>query len=153
SIERLLTPSSVAVIGASRESGTVGHAIVRNRVLGDFTGRVYAVNPNASAVAGVPAYPSVLEVPSEVDLAVIALPAEHGQQVVLECAQRQVKGLIVVSSGFAESGEEGRERQDALVRTARVNGLRVVGPNCLGIANTNQSVSLNATLAPALPPN
>ncbi|HLR94667.1 MAG TPA: GNAT family N-acetyltransferase [Jiangellaceae bacterium] len=153
SIERLLTPSSVAVIGASRESGTVGHAIVRNLVLGDFTGRVYAVNPNASAVAGVPAYPSVLEVPSEVDLAVIALPAEHVQQVVLECAQRQVKGLIVVSSGFAESGEEGRERQDALVRTARVNGLRVVGPNCLGIANTNQSVSLNATLAPALPPN
>ncbi|HEX5997638.1 MAG TPA: bifunctional GNAT family N-acetyltransferase/acetate--CoA ligase family protein [Jiangellales bacterium] len=153
SIGRLLTPSSVAVVGASRFRDKVGQALVRNLVLGGFTGRVYAVNPGAPAIAGVPAYPSIAEIPGPVDLAVIAVPAPAVIPVVLECAAKGVKGLVVVSAGFAETGDqEGRARQEELVRLARANGMRVVGPNCLGIVNTDPQYSLNASLARVVPP-
>ncbi|HEU4542393.1 MAG TPA: bifunctional GNAT family N-acetyltransferase/acetate--CoA ligase family protein [Jiangellaceae bacterium] len=153
SIGRLLTPRSVAVVGASRSREKVGQALVRNLVLGGFTGPVYAVNPGAPAIAGVPAYPSVAEIPGEVDLVVISVPAPAVLPVVLECASKGVKGLVVVSAGFAETGEEdGRARQAELVRLARANGMRVVGPNCLGIVNTDPEYSLNASLARVLPP-
>ncbi|MGH8828892.1 MAG: GNAT family N-acetyltransferase, partial [Jiangellaceae bacterium] len=153
SIERLLKPRSVAVIGASRSRDKVGRALIRNLVLCGFTGPVYAVNPEAKAVAGVPAYPSVREVPGEVDLAVVAVPAEVVNEVVLDCAASGVKGLVVVSSGFADTGEPvGRSRQFELVRVARAHGMRVVGPNCLGIMNTDPDYALNATLASAVPP-
>jgi acyl-CoA synthetase (NDP forming)/RimJ/RimL family protein N-acetyltransferase len=152
SIQRLLTPGSVAVVGASRTRDTVGQALVRNLVLGGFTGPVYAVNPAAKAVAGVPAYASVADVPADVDLAIVAVPAESVADVVLDCARKGVRGLVVVSAGFAESGEEGRARQRALVRLARANGMRVLGPNCLGIVNTDPDVSLNASLAAVVPP-
>ncbi|HEX6234368.1 MAG TPA: bifunctional GNAT family N-acetyltransferase/acetate--CoA ligase family protein [Jiangellaceae bacterium] len=153
SIARLLTPQSVAVVGASRSREKVGQAIVRNLVLGGFTGPVYAVNPEATAIAGVPAYASVAEIPAEVDLAVIVVPAPAVLPVVLDCAAKGVKGLVVVSAGFAETGEqEGRARQAELVRLARANGMRVVGPNCLGIVNTDPEYSLNASLAHIVPP-
>jgi acyl-CoA synthetase (NDP forming)/RimJ/RimL family protein N-acetyltransferase len=152
SIQRLLTPRSVAVIGASRSRDKVGHALVRNLVRGGFTGPVYAVNPDATAVSGVPAYPSVRDVPGEVDLALVAVPADAVADVVLDCAARGVKGLVVVSAGFAETGPDGRERQGELVRIARSHGMRVVGPNCLGIVNTDPAYSLNASMAPVVPP-
>ena len=152
SIQRLLTPRSVAVIGASRSRDKVGHALVRNLVHGGFTGPVYAVNPDATAVSGVPAYPSVRDVPGEVDLALVAVPADAVADVVLDCAARGVKGLVVVSAGFAETGPAGRERQGELVRIARSHGMRVVGPNCLGIVNTDPAYSLNASMAPVVPP-
>jgi acyl-CoA synthetase (NDP forming)/RimJ/RimL family protein N-acetyltransferase len=152
SIQRLLTPRSVAVIGASRSRDKVGHALVRNLVRGGFTGPVYAVNPDATAVSGVPAYPTVRDVPGEVDLALVAVPADAVADVVLDCAARGVKGLVVVSAGFAETGPDGRERQGELVRIARSHGMRVVGPNCLGIVNTDPALSLNASMAPVVPP-
>ena len=152
SIQRLLTPRSVAVIGASRSRDKVGHALVRNLVRGGFTGPVYAVNPDATAVSGVPAYPSVRAVPGEVDLALVAVPADAVIDVVHDCAARGVKGLVVVSAGFAETGPDGRERQGELVRIARSYGMRVVGPNCLGIVNTDPAYSLNASMAPLVPP-
>ncbi|MFC4561158.1 GNAT family N-acetyltransferase [Nocardiopsis mangrovi] len=152
SIARLLFPGSVAVIGASRTAHTIGQTALRNLLAGDFQGPVYPVHPEAAAVAGVRAYPSVLDIPDEVDLAVVAVRADMVPDVVEECAQKGVHGLVVVSSGFGESGPEGRERQDALVNMARAAGMRVVGPNCLGIANTDPSVSLNATLSPYVPP-
>jgi acyl-CoA synthetase (NDP forming)/RimJ/RimL family protein N-acetyltransferase len=152
SIQRLLTPRSVAVIGASRSRDKVGHALVRNLVRGGFTGPVYAVNPDATAVSGVPAYPSVRDVPGEVDLALVAVPADAVMDVVLDCAARGVKGLVVVSAGFAETGPDGRKRQGELVRIARSYGMRVVGPNCLGIVNTDPAYSLNASMAPVVPP-
>lgn len=152
SIQRLLTPRSVAVIGASRSRDKVGHALVRNLVRGGFTGPVYAVNPDATAVSGVPAYPTVRDVPGEVDLALVAVPADAVADVVLDCAARGVKGLVVVSAGFAETGPDGRERQGELVRIARSHGMRVVGPNCLGIVNTDPAYSLNASMAPVVPP-
>lgn len=153
SIVRLLTPASVAIVGASRNRDTVGQRLVRNLVEAGFTGPVYAVNPEAAAVSGIPAYPSVRDIPGEVDLAVVAVPAESVHDVVLDCAAKGVRALVVVSAGFAETGtEEGRARQRELVATARSYGMRVVGPNCLGIANTDPAFSLNASLAQVLPP-
>ncbi|GAA3230649.1 GNAT family N-acetyltransferase [Actinocorallia longicatena] len=151
SIERLLFPRSVAVIGASRDAHSVGQTVLRHLLGADFTGPVYPVHPEAKAVAGVRAHARVLEIPDEVDLAVVAVPAESVNEVVAQCAGKGVHGLVVVSAGFAETGPEGRRRQEHLVRLARRNGMRVVGPNCLGIANTDPGVRLNATLAPVMP--
>ncbi len=153
SIERVLTPRSIAVVGASRRRDAVGQTLVRNLVASGFTGPVYAVNPEARAIAGVPAYPSVRDVPDEVDVAVVAVPSDAVEAVVLDCAAKGVRGLVVVSSGFAETGEPlGLERQAELVRTARAHGMRIVGPNCLGIINTDPAYALNATLADVVPP-
>ena len=151
SIRRLLEPGSVAVIGASRSRDKVGHVLVRNLVQGGFTGRVFAVNPSADAVSGVPAYPTVRDVPGPVDLAVVAVPAGAVPDVVRDCAAKGVRGLVVVSAGFAETGPEGRHRQAELVQVARSNGMRVVGPNCLGVVNNDPKFSLNASMAPVVP--
>ena len=151
SIGRLLSPRSVAVIGASRKEHSVGQTVLRNLLGGGFTGPVYPVHPTAGAVAGVRAYPAVSDVPGPVDLAVVAVPAAGVNDVVAQCAAKGVRGLVVLSAGFGEAGAEGRARQDRLVRLARADGMRVVGPNCLGIANNDAGVRLNATLAPTLP--
>ncbi|GAA2584672.1 GNAT family N-acetyltransferase [Actinomadura fulvescens] len=151
SIQRLLYPRSVAVVGASRAEHSVGQTVLRNLLHGDFTGPIYPVHPTATAVAGVRAYASVLEIPDDVDLAVVAVRADSVHQVVEQCAGKGVHGLVVVSSGFGETGPEGRASQEELVRLARAYGMRVVGPNCLGIANTDPDVRLNATLAPTMP--
>jgi acyl-CoA synthetase (NDP forming)/RimJ/RimL family protein N-acetyltransferase len=152
SIQNFFNARSVAVIGASRRQDTIGQTLVRNLVLGDYQGRVYVVNPAAKSVAGLPAYPSVSDIPDEVDIAIVAVPSEAVPDVVLDCANKGVHGLVVVSSGFAETGDEGRQRQRRLVGLARSYGLRLIGPNCLGIINTAAEYSLNASLAPTMPP-
>ncbi|HET8717521.1 MAG TPA: GNAT family N-acetyltransferase [Nocardioidaceae bacterium] len=152
SIERFFKARSVAVIGASRRQDTIGQTLVRNLVLGDYMGRAYAVNPAAEAVAGMPAYPSVADIPDHVDVAIVAVPADAVQDVVLDCAAKGVHGMVVISSGFAETGEEGRRRQRTLVGLARSYGLRLIGPNALGVINTSADVSLNASLSPLMPP-
>ncbi len=152
SIQRFLNARSVAVIGASRRHDTIGQTLVRNLVLGDYQGRVYVVNPAAQSVAGLPAYATVGDIPDDVDVAIVAVPAESVQDVVLDCAAKGVHGLVVISSGFAETGEEGRMRQRRLVGLARSYGLRLVGPNCLGIINTSADHSLNASLSTVMPP-
>ena len=152
SIERFFHARSVAVIGASRRHDTIGQTLVRNLVLGDYQGRVYVVNPAAQSVAGLPAYATVGDIPDTVDVAIVAVPAEAVQDVVLDCAAKGVHGLVVISSGFAETGEEGRIRQRQLVGLARSYGLRLVGPNCLGIINTASDYSLNASLSTVMPP-
>ncbi|CAN5525897.1 bifunctional GNAT family N-acetyltransferase/acetate--CoA ligase family protein [soil metagenome] len=152
SIERFFHARSVAVIGASRRHDTIGQTLVRNLVLGDYQGRVYVVNPAAQSVAGLPAYATVGDIPDTVDVAIVAVPAEAVQDVVLDCAAKGVHGLVVISSGFAETGEEGRLRQRKLVGLARSYGLRLVGPNCLGIINTHSDYSLNASLSTVMPP-
>ncbi|MCY7396523.1 MAG: GNAT family N-acetyltransferase [Nocardioides sp.] len=152
SIHRFFNPTSVAIIGASRRQDTIGQALVRNLVNGDFTGRVYVVNPSAAAVSGMPAYKTVSEIPGDVDVAIVAVPAEAVQDVVLECAAKGVHGLVVISSGFAETGEEGRHRQRRLVGLSRSYGLRLIGPNALGIINTDPSISINASLSGLMPP-
>lgn len=152
SIERIFNAKSVAVVGASRRPGSIGQAMVRNLVLGDYWGQVYAVNPLAEAVSGLPAYSSVTDIPHDVDLAIIAVPADAVPDVVLDCASKGVHGLVVISSGFAEQGPKGRQQQRKLLGLSRSYGLRLIGPNCLGIINTAPMVQLNASLAPNMPP-
>ena len=152
SIERIFRARSIAVIGASRRQDSIGQAMVRNLVLGDFGGSVYAVNSNAEAVSGLPAYKRVQDIPGEVDVAIVAVPADSVNDVVLDCAAKGVHGLIVISAGFAEEGPEGRQRQRALLGLSRSYGLRLIGPNCLGIINTAPDLQLNASLSPSMPP-
>jgi acetyl coenzyme A synthetase (ADP forming)-like protein len=152
SMARLLRPRSVAVVGAGREPGGVGRAILANLLAGDFNGPVYPVHPTAAHIGGVPAYPSILEVPGGVDLAVVAVPALAVERVVRECAEKGVRGLVVVSAGFAETSAAGKTAERGLVELARRNGMRMVGPNCLGVLNAAPDVRLNATFAPVPPP-
>lgn len=148
SIERLLTARSVAVIGASSDPGKVGHAVFANLLGYGPTGPVYPVNPTARHIGGVSAYPSVLDIPDDVDLAVVAVPAAAVRDVVEQCARKQVRALVVVSGGFGERDEDGAAIERELVASARAHGMRVVGPNCLGVINTDPAVRLNASLAP-----
>jgi acyl-CoA synthetase (NDP forming)/GNAT superfamily N-acetyltransferase len=152
SIEKFFNARSIAVIGASRREATIGQVLVRNLVMGNFSGRVYAVNSSSESVSGLPTYATVSDIPGEVDVAIVAVPADAVQDVVLDCAAKGVHGLVVISSGFAETGEEGRQRQRRLVGLARSYGLRLIGPNCLGIINTAPGVCLNASLSPVKPP-
>lgn len=145
-------PRAVAVIGASRERGTIGGEIFHNLLSYGFNGPVYPVNPRATVVQSVPAYQSVEDIPGPVDLAVIAVPAAEVNTVAEACGRKGVRALVVISAGFAETGEEGRARQAELLRICRAHGMRLVGPNCMGIINTDPAVRLNATFATAAPP-
>jgi len=151
SVHNLLHPESVAVIGASTDPGKIGHAVLANLLRANFTGPVFPVNPEARSVRGVRAYPSVTDIPDPVSLAVVAVPAAGIDEVMDSCLEKGVRALVVVSSGFAEAGEGGVVAERKLVSEARAHGMRVVGPNALGVANTAASVRLNATLAPDLP--
>ncbi|WP_435973643.1 GNAT family N-acetyltransferase [Streptomyces sp. Qhu_M48] len=157
SVQRLLTPRSVAVVGAGRAPGGVGRTVLRNLIGAGFAGRVYAVNAalsdgdGATEFDGVPAHPSVGAIGEPVDLAVVAVPAERVPEAVADCGEHGVRGLVVLSAGYAESGAAGRERQRQLVRQARSYGMRIIGPNAFGIINTSADVRLNASLAPQMP--
>ena len=146
----LLRPRRVAVVGASRKRSAIGNMVFRNILAAGYAGTVYPVNPQADSVNGVRAYASLADLPEPIDLAVIAVPAET----VLEVAERAIhagaKGLVVVTAGFAEAGDEGIERQRRLVELVRSHGVRLVGPSCLGLMNTASDVVLNASLAPEL---
>ena len=150
-VESVLHPRAVAVIGASRRRGTIGGEIFHNLLEAGFNGPVYPVNPSATVVQAVPAFPSILMVPGPVDLAVIAVSAARVLQVAQECAEKEVKAMIVISAGFAEGGQPGRERQEDLMRLCDRSGIRLVGPNCMGAINTADDVRMNATFAPAMP--
>ena len=157
SIRRLMYPRSVAVVGASANESKIGHAVLRALLDGGFAGQVYAVNRGADEVDGVTSYPTVSAIPEPVDLVVLAVPAVSVPGIVAECAAAGVHGLVVVSGGFGERGDDaerlsGRLAQRQIVNEARANGMRVVGPNCLGIINTDPEVRLNASLAPLTPP-
>ncbi|MCX4856346.1 GNAT family N-acetyltransferase [Streptomyces canus] len=155
SVQRLLTPGSVAVVGVGRTPGGVGRSVLANIRDYGFTGRLYAVNKafpdEQKELDGIPARRSVRDIDGPVDLAVVAVPAEHVPEVVAECGAHGVQGLVVLSAGYAESGPEGRERQRELVRHARAYGMRIIGPNAFGIINTSPDVRLNASLAPETP--
>ena len=147
SLRALLRPRSVAVIGASRHEDHAGHQVVRNLLRAGFTGKVYPVNPHCDYLLGLRCYGSISEV-APVDLAIVAVPAAQVLEVVRECADSGVRDLVILSSGFAEAGPDGRRLQDEILAIARGAGMRVVGPNCLGIANTDPDVRLDATFSP-----
>jgi len=152
SLEPVLKPRSIAVIGASRKNLTIGNRLFRNLLQHEFTGVVYPVNPNAKVVAAVQTYPSVLDIPGEVDLAIIITPADTVPRLMEDCGQKGVRGVIVITAGFAESSPEGKKKQDGIVEIARRYGMRIVGPNCMGIVNTDPEVNMNATFSPTFPP-
>jgi acyl-CoA synthetase (NDP forming)/RimJ/RimL family protein N-acetyltransferase len=151
SVHALLNPSSVVLVGASRREGTIGYRLLSDLVAGGFTGRLEVVHPEADAVLGVAAHRRLSDVSGPLDLAVIAVPAASVLDVVAECAAAGVRGLVVLSGGFAETGPAGRERQLELVRLARANGMRVVGPASWGVINADPAVRLNVSLAEELP--
>ncbi len=152
SVRRLLAPRSVAVVGASRERGAPGHEVLRSLLAYGFEGPVFPVNPAAGHVSGVRAYADVRDVPDLVDLAVVAVPAPDVADVVRACADKGVRGLVVVSGGFADGGPAGRERLEEVVRLAREGGMRLIGPNAMGVVNTDPAVRLHATFAQITPP-
>jgi acetyl coenzyme A synthetase (ADP forming)-like protein len=152
SLVPLLRPSAVAVIGVSRRPSSIGRRVFDAARTGAFAGELFAVNPNAEAIDGVTCYPSIRAVPSHVDLAVIAVPAASVTAVVDDCAAAGVRAIVVISAGFAEAGDEGRARQRELVERVRNHGMRMVGPNCMGVIDASADVRLNASFSPIMPP-
>ena len=152
SMKAFFEPRSIAVVGAGRKRGGIGAEVFHNLMTAGFQGVLYPVNKNASVVGSVSAFPRVIDIPGEVDLAIIVVPAEEAAAVVDDCIKKGVHGIVVISAGFAEVGAEGRAREAALVEKVRDAGVRMIGPNCMGIINTDPSVSLNGTFSPVYPP-
>jgi len=139
-------PKSIAVIGASARPGSVGNDLIKNLV-NVFTGKIYPVNPKGGEILGVTAYPSLLDVPGDVDLVVVSVPAKAVSDVVDQCKAKNVQGIVVISAGFKEMGHEGVEREKALTQQVHEAGIPLIGPNCLGIINPEPSVNMNASFA------
>jgi acetyl coenzyme A synthetase (ADP forming)-like protein len=152
-LDCLFRPRSIAVVGASRKRGTLGAEIFHNLLVNGFTGAVYPVNPGAAVVQSVRAYKTVSEIPDPVDLALLVVPRDLVLDAVDDCAKKGVKGLVVISAGFGETGPAGRAMQAELLRKVRAAGMRLIGPNCLGLLNTEPGVSMDATFAPTWPPH
>lgn len=150
-MEKILRPSSIAVIGASRREGSIGYSLVHNLVSHGFTGRVYPVNPSAASIHAIPTFSSVRALPEAPELAIIAVPKEAVLEVVRDCGEMGVGGIVVISAGFREVGGEGVRLERELAETVREFGMRMVGPNCMGALNTSPDISMNATFAPTMP--
>jgi acetyl coenzyme A synthetase (ADP forming)-like protein len=150
-VRSFLRPHSVAVIGASRRRRTVGAEILNKLLTGRFSGEVYPVNARAQSLQGHPAFASIADVPGPVELAIVAVPADEVEAVALACGAAGVRALLVVSSGFAEAGTKGADRQDRLLSICRESGMRLIGPNCLGVLSAVGEVRFDATFAPHSP--
>ena len=151
SLKPILTPKSIALIGAARNTGTLGNLIMRCVTQNGYSGILYPVNPNTDAVLSIKSYPSVLDIPGPVDMAIIAVPAAIVTKVADECGQKGVRALVVISDGFRERGADGAAREEELRSIALSYGMRLVGPNCMGVINTDQAVRMNATFSQVYP--
>ena len=149
-LDTFFHPKSVAVIGASRDPEKLGYAVLANLKEGGYQGHLYPINPRAGEILGLPAYPSVLDIPDPVDLAVVVIPYRFVPAVLEQCGQKGIPAVVVISAGFREAGREGLERERELVEIAHKYDLRLIGPNCLGVIDT--STPLNATFAAGMPP-
>jgi acetyl coenzyme A synthetase (ADP forming)-like protein len=152
SLDPILRPRSIAVIGASRQSNSIGWQIVDNLLRYGFQGAIYPINPKADVIHSIPAFPSVAAVGRPVDLAVITVPKEHVLAVVRESVAAGVRGLVVISAGFKEVGGAGIQREQELLAAIAGTGIRLIGPNCMGVMNTASDVQMNATFAQTMPP-
>jgi len=152
SMKAFFEPQSIAVVGAGRKRGGIGAEVFHNLVTAGFQGVVYPVNESARVVGSVTAYPKVTDIPGQVDLAIVVVPAEDAAAVVDDCIKKGVHGIVVISAGFAETGAEGRAREATLLEKVRDAGVRMIGPNCMGIINTDPAVALNGTFSPVYPP-
>jgi acetyl coenzyme A synthetase (ADP forming)-like protein len=150
-LDAILKPQSIAIVGASRRSGSIGREILHQLIAYDFHGKLFPVNPKAEFIHSVKAYSSVSAIPDPVDLAIIVVPREEVLTVVDDCGRKGVKGLVVITAGFSETGEEGKRVEEELGERVRRYGMRMVGPNCMGVINTDPAVHMDATFAPTLP--
>ena len=151
SLDAFFQPHSVAVIGASTRHGSLGREILHNIIEYEFNGKLFPVNPRAEFIHSIKCYPSVLAIPDEVELAIVVVPARAVLDAVRECGQKGVKGIVVISAGFKETGAEGHSREQEMLQIVREYGMRLIGPNCMGIFATHPKVRLNATFAPVVP--
>jgi acetate---CoA ligase (ADP-forming) len=151
-LDAIFSPASIAVIGASRTAGTVGYEVIHNLLEEGFTGAVYPVNPKATSVHSVPAYATLADIPATPELAVITVPKQHVLGIARECGEKGVRAIIVITAGFREIGPAGREREQELLSIVQQYGMRMIGPNCLGVVSTAPDVRMNATFAPVMPP-
>jgi acetyl coenzyme A synthetase (ADP forming)-like protein len=150
-VKIFLEPKSIAVIGASSNRNAIGGQLFYNLLESNFKGQIFPVNPSHDFVQGIRAYKSVKDIEFPVEMALIVIPVEYALKVIEECGEKGVKGLVIITSGFSEVGEEGRERQAQLTKICDKYGMRVIGPNCMGVVNNSDSVSLNAQFSPFKP--
>lgn len=150
-LDAIFKPKSVAVIGASSTKGKIGRETLHNILLAEFNGKVFPVNPKAQVIHSIKAYSTILDVPDAVDLAIVIVPKEMVKDVARQCGEKGVKGLVVISAGFSEVGAEGKKRETEVLEIVHEYGMRMIGPNCFGIVNTNPEVSLNATFGKVYP--
>ncbi|MEP7324963.1 MAG: acetate--CoA ligase family protein [Gemmatimonadota bacterium] len=151
-LDPIMSPRTIAVVGASRTPNTIGHQIVANLIRYGFTGAVFPVNPHATTIHSIKCYPTVGDIPDPVDLAIITVPKQLVLELADQCGRRGVRGLVVISAGFREVGEEGARHELQLMEIVRRHGMRMVGPNCMGVLNTDPAIAMNATFAPSMPP-
>jgi len=151
SLDAIFRPSSVAIVGASRRPGSIGSEILGNLLAGGFTGAVFPVNPHTPVLHSMKCYPSVQAIPDRVDLAVIVVPRDRVMGVVEQCRRKKVRGLVVITAGFREVGVKGKELEEKVRDKVRKAGMRMVGPNCMGVINTDPGVRLNGTFAATAP--
>ncbi|MCD6225426.1 MAG: CoA-binding protein, partial [Deltaproteobacteria bacterium] len=150
-LDAIFSPESVAVVGASSKPGKVGHDIFKNILWGGYTGTLYPVNPKAKSILCVKALSSLLDIEDKVDLAMLILPPQLIGRAVEDCIKKGVKGIVVVSAGFREVGKEGLEIENRITAMCMKEGIRLVGPNCLGVINPHSSIRLNASFAARMP--
>ncbi|MCK4607397.1 MAG: acetate--CoA ligase family protein [candidate division Zixibacteria bacterium] len=151
SLDAIFKPKSVAVIGASTRKGSIGRETLHNILLAEFNGKVFPVNPKASVIHSIKAYSTIRDVPDAVDLAIVIVPKDAVKGVVVQCGEKGVKGLVVISAGFSEVGTDGKQRELEVLRVVQEHGMRLIGPNCFGVVNTDPKVSLNATFGKTFP--
>jgi acetyl coenzyme A synthetase (ADP forming)-like protein len=148
SLDPIFSPRAIAVVGASRRRDSIGFALLHNLVVSEFQGAIYPINPKAQSIHSLKAYPTIKAVPDPVDLAMVMVPRDKVLGIVDECIEAGVKGLVVITAGFAETGDEGAKLERELQRKVRRAGVRMIGPNCMGIINSDPEISMNATFAP-----
>lgn len=150
-LDAIFRPRSVAVIGASTRKGSIGRETLHNILTAEYNGKVFPVNPRAQVIHSIKAYSTVLDVPDAVDLAIIIVPKEGVKEVVRQCGEKGVKGLVIITAGFSEVGHEGKVREMEVLKVVRDYHMRMVGPNCFGVVNTDPEVNLNATFGKTFP--
>ncbi|HEU4363829.1 MAG TPA: acetate--CoA ligase family protein [Candidatus Krumholzibacteria bacterium] len=152
SLDVIFKPRSIAVIGATPRVGSIGREILNNLFAYEFNGKIFPVNPRYEYIHSTKAYPTVLSIPDPVDLAVVVVPAAHVYGAVEDCGRKGVKGLVIITAGFRETGAEGAAREEAIIALARKYGMRMIGPNCMGVIDATPGVRMNATFSPGVPP-
>lgn len=150
-LDGIFRPKSVAVIGATNRKGSIGHETLHNILLAEYNGKVFPVNPTSQVIHSIKAYSTILDVPDAVDLAIIIVPKEKVKDVVIQCGEKGVKGIVVITAGFSESGKEGKKREQEILKIVNEYGMRMIGPNCFGIVNTDPKINLNATFGKTYP--